>query len=100
MRWMPVTVKRISEPPELVCFEIDERHVRNQRAHPVNTMTGFEFDAHAKICRFSKLRITVSPLISCGEPQCQGNKSGNWWTPAFCAGEYFLFPGTSKSWSG
>jgi hypothetical protein len=43
----------------------------------------------------SKLRITASPLLSCGEPQSPDNKSGNWWTPVFCAGEYFLFPGTS-----
>jgi hypothetical protein len=33
----------------LVYFEIEERHVRNQRAHIVNSMTVFEFDADAKI---------------------------------------------------
>lgn len=43
------TVKRISEVPGLVYFEIEERHVRNQRAHIVNSMTVFEFDADAKI---------------------------------------------------
>ena len=43
------TVKRISELPGLVYFEIEERHVRNQRAHIVNSMTVFEFDADAKI---------------------------------------------------
>ena len=43
------TVKRISELPGLVYFEIEERHVRNQQAHIVNSMTVFEFDAHAKI---------------------------------------------------
>jgi len=46
------TVKRISEPPDLVCVEIEERHVRNQRAHIVNSTTvfefEFEFDADAK----------------------------------------------------
>jgi hypothetical protein len=40
-------VKRISELPDLVYFEIEERHVRNQRAHIVNSMTVFEFDADA-----------------------------------------------------
>ena len=43
------TVKRISELPGLVYFEIEERHVRNRRAHIVNSMTVFEFDADAKI---------------------------------------------------
>lgn len=43
------TVKRITELPGLVYFEIEERHVRNQRAHIVNSMTVFEFDADAKI---------------------------------------------------
>jgi hypothetical protein len=33
----------------LVYFEIEERHGRNQRAHIVNSMTVFEFDADAKI---------------------------------------------------
>ena len=43
------TVTRISELPGLVYFEIEERHIRNQRAHVVNSMTVFEFDDHAKI---------------------------------------------------
>jgi hypothetical protein len=43
------TVKRISELPELVYFEIEERHVRNQRAHIANSMTVFEFDPETKI---------------------------------------------------
>ena len=43
------TVKRTSELPGLVYFEIEERHIRNQRAHTVNSMTVFEFDAEAKI---------------------------------------------------
>jgi hypothetical protein len=47
------TVKRMSELPELVYFEIEERHVRNQRAHLVNSMTVFEFDADAKIRRLT-----------------------------------------------
>lgn len=42
-------VKRISELLEPVYFEIEERHIRNQRAHVVNSMTVFEFDADAKI---------------------------------------------------
>ena len=47
------TVKRISELPVLVYFEIEERHVRNQRAHLVNSMTVFEFEADAKIRRLT-----------------------------------------------
>jgi hypothetical protein len=47
------TVKRISELPGLVYFEIEERHIRNQRAHVVNSMTVFEFDDHAKIRHLS-----------------------------------------------
>jgi hypothetical protein len=47
------TVKRMSELDDLVYFEIEERHVRNQRAHIVNSMTVFEFDADAKIRRLA-----------------------------------------------
>lgn len=42
-------MKRICELPELVYFEIEERHIRNQRARVVNSMTVLEFDADAKI---------------------------------------------------
>ena len=44
------TVKRISERPKLVYFEIEGRHVR---AHVVNSITVFEFDADAKIRRLT-----------------------------------------------
>jgi hypothetical protein len=49
------TVKRMSELGDLVYFEIEERHIRNQRAHIVNSMTVFEFDAdaNAKIGRLA-----------------------------------------------
>jgi hypothetical protein len=47
------TVKRISELRGLVYFEIEERHIRHQRAHIVNSMTVFEFDADAKISRLT-----------------------------------------------
>lgn len=43
------TVGRTSELPELVYFEIDERHITYRRGHVVNSMTVFEFDADAKI---------------------------------------------------
>ena len=44
------TVRRVSELPELVYFEIEERHFFGGSAHVVNSMTVFEFDAAAKIC--------------------------------------------------
>jgi hypothetical protein len=47
------SVKRISELGDLVYFEIEERHVRNQHVHIVNSMTVFEFDADARICHLS-----------------------------------------------
>ncbi|HME78509.1 MAG TPA: hypothetical protein VKI00_23540 [Mycobacterium sp.] len=40
----------MSELPELVYFEIEERHFFGGSAHVVNSMTVFEFDADAKIC--------------------------------------------------
>lgn len=43
------TVRRITEGPELVFFEIEERHFRGEGVHVVNSMTVFEFDQAAKI---------------------------------------------------
>jgi len=36
--------------PQLVYFEIEERHFLGDNAHVVNSMTVFEFDTDAKIC--------------------------------------------------
>ncbi|MGO9506577.1 MAG: hypothetical protein ACLPXZ_04270 [Mycobacterium sp.] len=44
------TVRRVTELPELVCFEIEERHLFGGNTHVVNSMSVFEFDADAKIC--------------------------------------------------
>jgi hypothetical protein len=44
------TVRRVSELPERVYFEIEERHFLGDNAHVVNSMTVFEFDTDAKIC--------------------------------------------------
>ena len=44
------TVRRVSELPQLVYFEIEERHFLGDNAHVVNSMTEFEFDTDAKIC--------------------------------------------------
>jgi hypothetical protein len=44
------TVRRISELPERVYFEIEERHFFGGNAHVVNSLTVFEFDADTKIC--------------------------------------------------
>jgi hypothetical protein len=44
------TVRRVTELPQLVYFEVEERHILAGRAHVVNSMTVFEFDADAKIC--------------------------------------------------
>ena len=43
------TVRRISELPGLVYFEIEERHFRGADVHVVNSMTVFEFDEDGKI---------------------------------------------------
>jgi len=45
------TVRRVSEPPGLVYFEVEERHFFGDSSRMVNSMTVFEFDADAKICR-------------------------------------------------
>lgn len=47
------TVHRITELPGLVYFEIEERHFGGQAVTVVNSLTVFEFDAHAKIHRLS-----------------------------------------------
>ena len=44
------TVRRVTELSELVYFEIEERHFLGGKAHVVNSMSVFEFDADAKIC--------------------------------------------------
>ena len=43
------TVRRTSEVPGLVYFEIEERHFRGDAAHVVNSLTVFEFDDDGKI---------------------------------------------------
>lgn len=43
-------VRRISELPGLVYFEIEERHSRGDATHVVNSLTVFEFDEVGKIC--------------------------------------------------
>jgi hypothetical protein len=43
------TVRRVSELPELVYFEIEERHFFGDNTHVVNSLTVFEFDTDAKI---------------------------------------------------
>jgi hypothetical protein len=43
------TVKRISELPPLVYYEIEERHRRGEAVNTVNSLTVFEFDGQARI---------------------------------------------------
>ncbi len=43
------TVRRVSELPGLVYFEIEERHFRGDAAHVVNSLTVFEFNEDGKI---------------------------------------------------
>lgn len=43
------TVRRISELPGLVYFEIEERHFRGGNVNVVNSMTVFEFDEDGTI---------------------------------------------------
>ena len=45
------TVHRMSELPGLLYFEIEERHVRGDAVHVVNSLTVFDFDASEKIRR-------------------------------------------------
>ncbi|HEX5143183.1 MAG TPA: hypothetical protein VFW21_04880 [Mycobacterium sp.] len=42
-------VKRVTEVPGLVYFEIEERHTRGERTRVVNSMTVFDFDDDEKI---------------------------------------------------
>jgi hypothetical protein len=42
-------VKRVTEVPGLVYFEIEERHTRGERTRVVNSMTVFDFDDDQKI---------------------------------------------------
>jgi hypothetical protein len=54
-RWASATdsfdsiVRRISELPGVVYFEVEERHLRGDTVHVVNSMTVFEFDDDGKI---------------------------------------------------
>jgi hypothetical protein len=43
-------VRRISELPGLVYFQIEERHHDRGTVHVVNSLTVFEFDGGGKIC--------------------------------------------------
>jgi len=43
------TVRRVSELPGLVYFEIEERHFRGDAVHVVNSSTVFEFDEAGRI---------------------------------------------------
>ena len=43
------TVRRVSELPGLVYFEIEERHFRGDAVHVVNSLTVFEFNAEGDI---------------------------------------------------
>jgi hypothetical protein len=43
------TVRRVSELPSLVYFEIEERHFFGGNPHVVNSLTVFEFDEDEKI---------------------------------------------------
>lgn len=45
------TILRISEQDNLVFFEIEERHFRNNETSAVNSMTVFEFDGQGRIRR-------------------------------------------------
>ena len=47
------SVRRISELPGLVFFEIEERHFRDGDVHTVNSMTVFDFDDHGRIRRLN-----------------------------------------------
>ena len=47
------TVRRITELPGLVYFEVEERHFRGGRVNVVNSMTVFEFNDDDKIRRLA-----------------------------------------------
>jgi hypothetical protein len=44
------TVRRITEVPGFVYYEIEERHTRGGGVHVVNSMTVFQFNDAGKIC--------------------------------------------------
>ena len=44
------TVRRVSESPGLVYFEIKERHFRGDAMHVVSSLTVFEFNEAGKMC--------------------------------------------------
>jgi hypothetical protein len=43
------SIRRVTELPDLVFYEIEERHTRGDTTHVVNSMTVFQFDDHGKI---------------------------------------------------
>jgi len=43
------SVRRISELPDLVYYEVEERHFRGSDVHVVNSMTVFGFDGDRRI---------------------------------------------------
>ena len=45
------TVRRVSEVPGLVYYEVEERHFRGDDVNVVNSMTAFAFNEDGKICR-------------------------------------------------
>ena len=44
------TVRRITEVPNVVFYEIEERHIKDGRVNIVNSMNVFEFNDAGKIC--------------------------------------------------
>ncbi len=44
------TVRRVSELPGLVYYEVEERHLRGDDVNVVNSMTAFAFNEDGKIC--------------------------------------------------
>jgi hypothetical protein len=46
-------VRRISELPGLVYYEVEERHFRGDKVNVVNSLTVFEFDEAGKICHLN-----------------------------------------------
>ena len=44
------TVRRASEVPGLVYFEIEERHLRGRDSHVVNSLTVFAFNDNGQVC--------------------------------------------------
>jgi hypothetical protein len=44
-------VRRVSELPAVVYYEVEERHHRGDDVHVVNSLTVFQFNPDGKICR-------------------------------------------------